>query len=42
MPLDPRLGKMIILGTIFGCANAMAIISANASNMSEVFNLGKI
>lgn len=42
LPLDPRLGKMIVLGTLFGCADALAIIAANSSNMNEVFNLGKL
>ena len=41
MPLDPRLGKMIILGAIFGVGDVLATIAANASNMSEIFNLGR-
>lgn len=41
LPVDPRLGKMIITGTIFGVADPLAIIAAQSSNMSEVFALGK-
>ena len=41
LPVDPRLGKMIILGAVFGVADPLAIIAAQASNLSEVFVLGK-
>lgn len=40
LPLDPRLGKMLILGAVFGCADPLAVIAAQSSNLSEVFNLG--
>ena len=39
LPLDPRLGKMIVLGTIFSVPDALAIIAAQSSNLSEIFNL---
>ncbi|CAG7838037.1 unnamed protein product [Allacma fusca] len=40
LPLDPRLGKMIVLGAIFSCAESLAIIAAQSSSLSEIFNLG--
>ncbi|CAL8111451.1 unnamed protein product [Orchesella dallaii] len=40
LPLDPRLGKMVVLGAIFSCADPLAIVAAQSSNLSEVFNLG--
>jgi ATP-dependent RNA helicase A len=41
LPLDPRLGKMLVLGSVFSCADPLAIIAAQSSNLSEVFNLGE-
>ncbi|XP_021944591.1 dosage compensation regulator isoform X2 [Folsomia candida] len=40
LPISPTLGKMLILGTMFNCADPLAIISAQSSNLSEVFTLG--
>lgn len=40
LPLDPRLGKMIVLGMVFSVGDALAIIAAQSSNLSEIFNLG--
>ncbi|ODM98670.1 Dosage compensation regulator [Orchesella cincta] len=40
LPLDPRLGKMVVLGAVFSCADFLAIVAAQSSNSSEVFNLG--
>lgn len=40
LPLDPRLGKMLVLGAIFSCADPLAVIAAMSSNLSEIFNLG--
>ena len=37
LPLDPRLGKMILLGTVFGCADALCGIAAQASSGIDFF-----
>ena len=39
LPLDPRLGKMIVLGTVFSMGDALAIIAAQSSNLNEIFSL---
>jgi ATP-dependent RNA helicase A len=36
---EPRLGKMLILSTIFGCADPMATTAAYSSTYSEIFSL---
>jgi len=41
LPIDPRIGKMLVLATIFSVADPVAVIAAQTSNLSEVFNLGK-
>ena len=37
LPLDPRLGKMIVLGSVFGCADALCGIAAQASSGTDYF-----
>ncbi|XP_073973059.1 dosage compensation regulator mle isoform X2 [Rhodnius prolixus] len=37
LPIEPRLGKMMILGTIFRVGDALATIAANSSTFPEVF-----
>ncbi|KAF6198544.1 hypothetical protein GE061_008292 [Apolygus lucorum] len=37
LPIEPRLGKMMILGSIFKVADGLATIAANSSTMPEVF-----
>lgn len=37
LPLEPRLGKMMILATIFNVADPMSTIAAYASTFSEIF-----
>ncbi|XP_054273843.1 ATP-dependent RNA helicase A-like isoform X1 [Macrosteles quadrilineatus] len=37
LPIEPRLGKMMILGVMFFCGDALATIAANSSTMPEVF-----
>ncbi|GAB6022002.1 hypothetical protein CHUAL_006154 [Chamberlinius hualienensis] len=39
LPLEPRLGKMVIIGCIFNCGDAMATIAAHASISMEIFQL---
>lgn len=39
LPIEPRLGKMMILGTAFNCGNALATMAAYSSTFSEVFSL---
>ena len=37
LPVEPRLGKMMILGTLFGLGDAVATIAAQASTGTEFF-----
>lgn len=37
LPVDPRLGKMVILGCIFFCGDAMCTIAAHNSTSPEIF-----
>uniref|UniRef100_A0A069DY95 RNA helicase n=1 Tax=Panstrongylus megistus TaxID=65343 RepID=A0A069DY95_9HEMI len=37
LPIEPRLGKMMILGTMFRVGDALATIAANSSTFPEVF-----
>lgn len=41
LPLDPRLGKMLILGSIFFIGDAATTIAASSSNMLDIFEVGK-
>lgn len=41
LPIEPRLGKMMILGIIFKVGDGLATIAANSSTMPEVFVAGK-
>lgn len=41
LPIDPRLGKMMVLGAIFFCGDALATMAANSSTFPEVFITGK-
>lgn len=36
---EPRLGKMLIVGTIFRCADTLAAIASYSSTFSEIFSL---
>ncbi|KAL1117476.1 hypothetical protein AAG570_004801 [Ranatra chinensis] len=37
LPIEPRLGKMMILGCIFNLGDALATVAANSSTFPEVF-----
>ncbi|KAI5701615.1 hypothetical protein M8J75_011364 [Diaphorina citri] len=37
LPLEPRLGKMLLLGSIFNCGDALNIVAASASGSNEIF-----
>ncbi|CAH1405915.1 unnamed protein product [Nezara viridula] len=37
LPIEPRLGKMMILGCVFQVGDALATIAANSSTFPEVF-----
>ncbi|XP_049819168.1 dosage compensation regulator isoform X2 [Aethina tumida] len=39
MPIEPRLGKMMILGCIFMCGGPLATMAANSSTFPEIFTL---
>ncbi|XP_021914337.1 dosage compensation regulator [Zootermopsis nevadensis] len=40
LPIEPRLGKMMILGCIFFCGDSLATMAANSSTLPEVFTTG--
>ncbi|XP_052841456.1 dosage compensation regulator-like isoform X1 [Drosophila gunungcola] len=39
LPIEPRLGKMMVLGAVFGCADLVASMASYSSTFSEVFQL---
>ncbi|XP_032590343.1 dosage compensation regulator isoform X2 [Drosophila grimshawi] len=39
LPIEPRLGKMMVLGAVFGCADLVAGMASYSSTFSEVFAL---
>ena len=41
LPIDPRIGKMMVLGCIFSCGDALSTIAANSSTFPEVFLTGQ-
>lgn len=41
LPIEPRLGKMMILSTIFRIGDALTTIAANSSTFPEIFITGK-
>jgi ATP-dependent RNA helicase A len=40
LPIEPRMGKMMVLGSIFNCGDALSTIAANSSTFPEVFTTG--
>lgn len=41
LPIEPRLGKMMVLGSIFNCGDALSTMAANSSTFPEVFTTGR-
>lgn len=41
LPIEPRLGKMMILSTIFKIGDALTTIAANSSTFPEIFITGE-
>lgn len=39
LPIEPRLGKMMVLGCIFMCGDALATMAANSSTFPEIFTI---
>lgn len=39
LPIEPRLGKMMIMGCIFMCGDPLATMAANSSTFPEIFTL---
>jgi ATP-dependent RNA helicase A len=37
LPVEPRLGKMMVLGSMFFCGDALCTIAAQSSTGSEIF-----
>ncbi|XP_048515742.1 dosage compensation regulator isoform X2 [Athalia rosae] len=40
LPIEPRLGKMMILGCIFRVGDALSTMAANSTTLPEVYNMG--
>lgn len=40
LPIEPRLGKMMILGSLFFVGEALSTVAANSSTFPEVFLTG--
>lgn len=40
LPIEPRLGKMMILGCMFRVGDALSTMAANSSTFPEVYNMG--
>ncbi|KAL7305669.1 hypothetical protein TKK_0001926 [Trichogramma kaykai] len=40
LPIEPRLGKMMILGSMFRVGDALSTMAANSSTFPEVYNMG--
>ncbi|XP_014216222.1 dosage compensation regulator [Copidosoma floridanum] len=40
LPIEPRLGKMMILGCMFRIGDALSTMAANSSTFPEVYNMG--
>ena len=41
LPIEPRMGKMLILGCMFNSGDALSIVSASTSTSTEVFVTGR-
>lgn len=41
LPIEPRIGRMMVLGNILMLGDSLAIISAICSNMTDIFIFGK-
>lgn len=39
LPIEPRLGKMMVLGNVFGVGDTLASLAAYSSTFSEIFTL---
>ncbi|XP_031346479.1 dosage compensation regulator isoform X1 [Photinus pyralis] len=39
LPIEPRLGKMMIMGCIFKCGDALSTMAANSATFPEIFVL---
>ncbi|XP_012139245.2 dosage compensation regulator mle isoform X2 [Megachile rotundata] len=40
LPIEPRLGKMMILGCMFRVGDALSTMAANSTTFPEVYNMG--
>ena len=41
LPIEPRLGKMVVLGSTFSCGDAMCTIAAHNATSPEIFIIRK-
>ncbi|CAG0880793.1 unnamed protein product [Cyprideis torosa] len=39
LPLEPRLGKMMVLACMFGCGDALCVMASFMANQSDVFQV---
>jgi len=42
LPIEPQIGRMMVLGNILMLGDALSIISAICSNMTDIFVYGKL
>jgi len=40
LPIEPQIGRMMVLGNILMLGDALAIIAAICSNMTDIFVIG--
>ena len=42
LPIEPQIGRMMVLGNILMLGDALAIIAAICSNMTDIFVFGNL
>lgn len=41
LPIEPQIGRMMVLGNILLLGDALAVVAAICSNMTDIFIFGK-
>lgn len=41
LPIEPQIGRMMVLGNILLLGDALAVVAAICSNMTDIFVFGK-
>lgn len=42
LPIEPQIGRMMVLGNILMLGDALAVVAAICSNMTDIFVFGKL